>query len=210
MTLIPQLENLVSKIGIDAVPQKRRDILQPLIDYIRSKASSGLAIRLNFICTHNSRRSHLSQVWAQAMAHHCGVGNVFTYSGGTESTALFPMVAETLKSMGFQLETIAATENPIYAIKHAENEPPVIGFSKKWDNQFNPKSDFAAILTCMQADEACPIIAGAEVRIPVTYEDPKVFDETPQQAEIYAERSLQIAAEMLYVFSEVEEQLLNN
>jgi arsenate reductase len=139
------------------------------------------------------------------MAYHCGVGNVFAYSGGTESTALFTMVVETLKSMGFQLETISETENPIYAIKHAENEPPVIGFSKKWDNQFNPKSDFAAILTCMQADEACPIIAGAEVRISVTYEDPKVFDNAPQQAEIYAERSLQIAAEMYYVFSEAEE-----
>ena len=130
MTLIPQLENLVSKIGIDEVPQKRRDILQPLIDYIRSKASSGLAIRLNFICTHNSRRSHLSQVWAQAIAYHCGVGNVFAYSGGTESTALFPMVAETLKSMGFQLETIAATENPIYAIKTQRMNLPLSGFPK--------------------------------------------------------------------------------
>ncbi|MFK7784853.1 MAG: protein-tyrosine-phosphatase, partial [Crocinitomicaceae bacterium] len=89
MALFPQLDNLVSKIDIDAVSQNRRDILQPLVDYIRTKVNAGNAIRLNFICTHNSRRSHLSQVWAQAMAHYCGIGNVFAYSGGTESTALY-------------------------------------------------------------------------------------------------------------------------
>jgi arsenate reductase len=128
---------------------------------------------------------------------------VFCYSGGTEATALFPMVAETLQRSGFQINKISKNENPVYSIKFTANEHPIIGFSKKLDDDFNPKSEFAAIMTCDSANEACPFVSGAEKRIPITFEDPKAFDNTPQQAEKYNERSLQIATEMLYVFSQV-------
>ncbi len=75
--------------------------------------------------------------------------------------------------------------------------------SGKLDDHFNPASDFAAVMTCSQADVGCPFITGAEKRIPVTYDDPKAFDQTPQQKEKYHERSLQIATEMHYVFSQI-------
>ncbi len=205
MALFPQLTETVSKIDLATVLPERKEILQPLIDYIREKVINGKPVRLNFICTHNSRRSHLSQVWAQAMAYHFGFDQVFSYSGGTESTALYPMVAEILRLSGFAIETIAEGQNPVYAIKYSAKEPPVIGFSKRWDDDFNPQSGFAAILTCSQADEACPYIEGADIRIPVTYEDPKRYDDSPLQVEKYAERSLQIAAEMRYVFEKVGE-----
>ena len=71
------------------------------------------------------------------------------------------------------------------------------------EDDFNPKSKFAAILTCNSANKACPIVLGADKRIPITYEDPKVYDNTPQQAEKYQERSLQIATELFYVFSQI-------
>jgi arsenate reductase len=128
---------------------------------------------------------------------------VFCYSGGTESTALFPMIAETLQNSGFQIKTISKNENPIYSIKYAKNEHPVIGFSKKLDNDFNPKSEFVAIMTCDSANESCPFVPGAEERIPITFDDPKVFDGTPLQAEKYKEKSLQIATELFYVFSQI-------
>ena len=137
------------------------------------------------------------------MAYYFNINNVYCYSGGTESTALFPMVAETLQNSGFQINTISETDNPVYSIKYAHNEPPIIGFSKKLDDDFNPKSEFAAIMTCSQADGGCPFIAGAEKRIPITFEDPKVFDNSPQQVAKYQERSLQIATEMFYVFSKI-------
>jgi len=123
------------------------------------------------------------------------------YSGGTEETALFPKVAETLTSQGFSIFKIAETRNPVYAIKYSDNALPVIGFSKKYDSPFNPVSAFAAIMTCSQADGGCPFIAGAEKRIPITFEDPKISDGTDEQSKIYADRSLQIAAEMFHVFS---------
>jgi len=206
MPLLPQIAKTILKIDSVTIPSERREILQPLVDYIREKVIKGSPVRLNFICTHNSRRSHLAQVWAQVMACHFGIDRVFCYSGGTESTALYPMVVETLRHSGFQIETLSGLQNPVYVIKFSANEPPIIGFSKVWDAHFNPQSKFAAVMTCAQADEACPYIAGAEARIPVTYEDPKHFDKSPLQAEKYAEKSLQIASEMHHVLSKIGEE----
>ena len=202
-TLFPQIVNIIKELNPQTITEERKSVLQPLTDFIQSKVSENKEIRINFICTHNSRRSHLSQAWAQTMANYFNIKNVFCYSGGTETTALFPMVTETLQNSGFQIKPISKNENPIYSIKYADNEHPIIGFSKKLDDDFNPKSEFAAIMTCSQADGGCPFIAGAEKRIPLTFEDPKAFDNTPQQAEKYKERSLQIATELFYVFSQI-------
>jgi len=202
-SLFSEIESVIKSLKQNSISNERKVILQPLIEFVQLKVSNDQEIRINFICTHNSRRSHLSQVWAQTMAYYFNIKNVTCYSGGTESTALFPMVAETLQSSGFKIKTLSEGENPIYSIKYAENEHPIIGFSKKLDNDFNPNAKFAAVMTCSQADGGCPFIAGAEKRIPITFEDPKAFDQTPQQVEKYKERSLQIATELYYVFSQI-------
>jgi len=202
--LFQPIEKTFLALKKDSICNERKLLLQPLIDYIQLKVSDNKNVNLNFICTHNSRRSHLSQVWAQAAAHYYGVKNVYAYSGGTEATALYPMAAKTLNQAGFQINVLSEGNNPVYIIKYAENEHPIIGFSKTFDHQFNPPNDFAAVMTCSQADEACPFISGAEKRIPVKYEDPKKFDDTPLQAEKYRECSNQIATEMLYVFSQIK------
>ena len=207
--LFPEIEKLITSLDFESISDERKTTLQPLIDFIQIKSNNNQDIRLNLICTHNSRRSHLSQVWAQTAAAHFDVKNVFCYSGGTEATAMFPMAAQTLSKQGFQIKTIAEGGNPVYAIKYAENEHPVIGFSKTYDDSFNPQSEFAAILTCSSADNGCPFIAGAEKRIPITYEDPKAFDNTPQQAEKYEERSIQIATELFYVFSQIKKKYVS-
>ncbi|MCT3896980.1 protein-tyrosine-phosphatase [Elizabethkingia anophelis] len=186
------------------INEERKNVLWPLIGYIQKKINDKQLININFICTHNSRRSHLSQIWAQAAASYFNIPGVHCYSGGTEETALFPKIIETLKIQGFNILKISDGNNPVYAIKYSANTPPVIGFSKKYDNPFNPEDSYAAVMTCSQADEGCPFIAGAEVRIPITFEDPKKSDNTPEQTQVYAERSLQIAAEMLYVFSSIK------
>ena len=202
--VFPEIAAVINTFNFESISAERKIILQPLVDYIQSKAVNQQEIRLNLICTHNSRRSHLSQVWAQTAAAYYDIKNVFCYSGGTEATAMFPMVSKTLTKQGFEIKTLAEGSNPVYSIKYAANEHPVIGFSKTYDDSFNPQDEFAAIMTCSQADGECPFIAGAEKRIPITFEDPKAFDNTPQQAEKYEERSLQIAAEMFYVFSQIK------
>ncbi len=204
MPLFYNLERAIVSLNQETISNERKNTLQPLIHFIQEKVTGNKQIRLHFICTHNSRRSHLSQVWAQALAYYFNIKNVLCYSGGTESTALFPMVAETLQNSGFEIEKLSEGNNPIYSIKYAENEHPIMGFSKKFDAPFNPKSGFVAILTCSQADAGCPFIAGAEARIPIMFDDPKIFDNTPQQARKYNERSIQIANELYYVFSQIQ------
>ncbi|MDX1774786.1 arsenate reductase [Oceanihabitans sediminis] len=204
-TLFSNIEQVIKELNPKTVSPERKVVLQPLTDYIQSKVSKQQDIRLNFICTHNSRRSHFSQVWAQTMANYFHIKNVFCYSGGTKATALYPMVAETLRKSGFQINEISQNKNTVYSIKYAENEHPIIGYSKKLEDDFNPKSEFAAIMTCDSANEACPFVPGAEKRIPITFEDPKAFDNTPQQEEKYKERSLQIANELFYIFSQIKD-----
>ncbi len=199
--LFKHISNTIKSLDTNTISEDRKLVLKPLIDYLKVKHKNNNAIRLNFICTHNSRRSHLSQIWAQTMAAYYNINNVSCYSGGTEATAMFPKVGETLRNQGFKIDKLSEENNPIYSIKFSENEPSIIAFSKKFDNNFNPSSEFAAIMTCSSADEACPMVLGCDKRIAITYEDPKKSDGTPQQTETYLERSLQIATEMKFVFS---------
>lgn len=185
------------------VSEERKALLQALIDYIKKCISRDEAVILNCICTHNSRRSHLTQIWAQVSAHYYNIHGVFCYSGGTESTALYPVIVETLAAQGMKVGTIAGGSNPVYLIKYAENAMPVIGFSKKYDHFFNPASGFIAVMTCSQADDDCPYIDGAQQKISLPYEDPKSSDGTNNQKSVYLERSRQIASEILYVFSKI-------
>ncbi|MFN3753961.1 protein-tyrosine-phosphatase [Flavobacterium sp.] len=201
------LENLSKTIALSStmtVSEERKTVLLPLVDYIQDKVNAKQEIRLNFICTHNSRRSHLSQIWAQTMAFHFGISNVFCYSGGTEATAMFPKVGETLTNQGFQIQQLSQEQNPVYAVKFADNQHPIVCFSKTYFDDFNPKNHFGAIMTCNNADEGCPMVFGAEARFPIKYDDPKAFDGTDLMDEKYAERSLQIASELFFVFSNIK------
>jgi arsenate reductase len=202
--MFQDLSKTITSISKISISEERKNVLQPLVNYIQDKVNGNESIRLNFICTHNSRRSHLSQIWAQTMAFQFGIRNVFCYSGGTEATAMFSKVGETLVNQGFEIQQLSENENPVYAIKFSDNEPSIIGFSKTYFDAFNPKTNFGAIMTCNNADEGCPMVFGAEARFPIKYEDPKAFDGTEVMDEKYTERSLQIASEMYYVFNQIK------
>lgn len=203
LTLYPQLVKKIDSLP-KAVSEKRKSLLAPLITYLQKKLESREKIRLNFICTHNSRRSHLSQLWAQTMASYFGFDNITCYSAGTEATALNHTVIATLEKSGFQSTQLCSSENPIYSINYGRNELPVIGFSKTIEHRFNPQTDFAAIMTCDSANEACPFVGGADSRIAITYQDPKIYDNTPLETEKYLERSDEIASDMYFVFSQLK------
>jgi arsenate reductase (thioredoxin) len=184
------------------VSAERIPVLEMVKSYIQDNINSGNPINLNFICTHNSRRSQLSQVWAQTIAHHFGLP-VQAFSGGVEVTECNPRALSSLQRSGFEL--MAEGEiNPIYTIKFSDDAEPIKVFSKIYYDKENPKINFAAIMTCSEADENCPFIPGADKRIPLRYEDPKLFDGTPQEAEAYDRRGHQIASELYYVFSQIQ------
>jgi arsenate reductase len=184
------------------IDENRKTLLTKLANYISEKSKKAEPIHLVYICTHNSRRSHFGQVWAHIAARYFDVKNVFTFSGGTEATAFNVNAINALKRVGFNVSAIdEISSNPIYHLRFDDNEAPIICFSKVYDHFDNPSSAFAAIMTCSDAEQNCPFIPGVELRIGTTYDDPKAFDNTPQQDEKYSERCAQIAREVLFVFS---------
>ncbi len=202
IALLPTLEQIVESAKQQEIPNERLDVLDPLINYIQGKVNGGDEINLNFICTHNSRRSQFSQVWAKTAAAYYGI-SANCYSGGVEVTAFNERAVASLERSGFNITSTGET-NPIYQVFYAEGSEPIKAFSKVFDDPVNEAEKFAAVMTCSHADENCPFIPGTEKRIPVRYEDPKAFDDTPEEADRYDERSLQIASEMFYVFSKIK------
>ncbi len=200
--LFPVLLRKLEHLRNIEIPETRKQILQPLIEFIQHQKDSGEPIKLNFICTHNSRRSQLAQVWAQAISAHYGI-QVECFSGGTEETAFFKNAVEALRRAGFILKS-GAGENPHFEVYYSEEFEPLECYSKVYDSSVNPTKNFAAVMTCSHADENCPFIPGSKARIPLDYKDPKQFDDTPLAMEKYDERSDQIASEMIYVFENIK------
>lgn len=186
----------------DAIPADRKVELEALAAFVRSARDTGVA-RLNFICTHNSRRSHFGQVWAQVGAHHFGIDSlVNTYSGGTEATAFNERAVGALRRAGLDIHPSAISDNPRYAVHYAADRAPMVCFSKKYDDgAANPTSGFAAVMTCAQADRGCPVVYGSTARFSTPYEDPKASDGLPEERDTYDERCAQVAREMLYMMS---------
>jgi len=203
ISLYPELEKTIEKARQLPITQERIQVLQLLIDYIKSKRNQGQEINLNFICTHNSRRSQFSQIWAQTAADYFGVP-ARCYSGGVEITAFNERAVASIERSGFRVKA-KGDNNPLYSVFYSDQDAAITAFSKLFDDPINKAEQFAAVMTCSHADENCPFIPGTEKRIPVRYEDPKAFDKTPEEAARYDERSLQIASEMFYVFSRVGE-----
>ena len=201
--LFPALQDQLFTIESIDIPDDRKGALHELVQYVREKRDRKESIHLNFICTHNSRRSQLAQIWAQCMAAIYDVA-VQCYSGGVEVTEFNSRAVEALQSQGFEVIR-EGINNPHYYVCFSNDHPSVKCYSKVFDDQPDGALPaFAAIMTCAHADENCPVIVGAEKRFPVRYNDPKLFDGTDQESEKYTERSLQIASEMMYVFSKIK------
>ncbi|MPR34305.1 protein-tyrosine-phosphatase [Cytophagaceae bacterium SJW1-29] len=201
--MFSEIRAYLESLNIGTIPKDRQTVLTELRNYIAGKSARSEPVSLMFICTHNSRRSHLGQVWAQAAAAHYDIPGIRAFSGGTEATACNPRTVAALKRAGFVIIRSSEGENPTYKILFDEALPPVIAFSKVYDQHPNPDQSFAALMTCSHADENCPYIPGAEKRFAITYTDPKESDGTPAETSTYDARCRQIATEMKYLFSKI-------
>ena len=193
--MLSKLNSTIEQVQKIPIPENRKVILSKLVDYIQNKLEIGQSPRLNFICTHNSRRSQFSQIWAQTAAAFFTI-DVKCFSGGVELTAFNERAVASILRCGFKIEK-AGEINPKYFVYYDSKSKPIVAFSKLFDDIPSP---FAAVITCTHADDNCPFIPAAECRILVRYEDPKAFDDTTLEAEKYDDRSMQIASEMFYVF----------
>jgi arsenate reductase len=188
----------------DRIDPARQKELKEAAAFIRERATQGKSADLTFICTHNSRRSHLSQLWAQTAACYYGITNVAAYSGGTEVAACNIRTIRALRRSGFSIVQSTGGTNPVYLAQFSEAQPVVRMYSKLFMGEENPQRDFAALFCCDQAAGSCPIVKGAALRLPILYVDPKASDNSPAEQETYDERSQQIAREMFFLMSQVK------
>jgi len=201
-TLQPVITQVTQEF--DQIPPDRREALMKTAQFIRTKVEAKEDAQLTFICTHNSRRSHLSQIWAQTAAAFYRVPGVRTYSGGTETTACNARTVASLQRLGFEIDNSTPDQdNPVYLVKYSPIAAPLRAFSKVYSSEGNPQENFVALMTCDTADKGCPLVMGSVLRVPIPYVDPKVADGTPQEAATYDERSKQIAREMFFLMKQV-------
>ncbi|MEO6285615.1 MAG: protein-tyrosine-phosphatase [Dyadobacter sp.] len=204
--LNPKLAVYIETIKEDfsKIPQDRVVELDKIAAFIQKQVKASQPVQLTYICTHNSRRSHFGQIWGATAAAYYHIPNVKTYSGGTEASAFNERAVAACERAGFVITKTSEGKNPVYKVSYGADTDPLKAFSKKYDDAGNPQSNFCAIMTCSQADEACPVVKGAAARVAVPYDDPKAFDGAEQETAKYDERCKQIATETLYVFSKVK------
>jgi len=190
---IAQFDNAAQRVPATVSAERLEEL-----DALAAEIAGGRN-ELVFICTHNSRRSHLAQLWAQAAAFQCGLNEVRTFSGGTEVTAFNPRAVAALERAGWRVTAAASDASNPRRVLAADAVPDQACWSKRYDDPANPAANFIAVMTCTEADGACPVVFGAAARFAVPYVDPKRADGTPDEQAVYDTRSAEIAAEMLYV-----------
>ncbi len=190
----------IETISID---KERQGILKLIASFIVSQCKKLNDVHLNFICTHNSRRSQLSQIWAHYAIEKYKLKRIKSYSGGTEVTAFHRNTIKTLQKAGFKFKLINYShENPIYEITFSKAKNSITGFSKLYNDSIN-NDPYIVITTCSNAEQNCPFIPEAVERFHVGYTDPKVSDDSESMDKTYLETNKQIAAEMDFLFLQV-------
>jgi len=203
--LLPALHPYVAEVANDLgkVTPERRLVLDEIAANITGRLREGKTADLTFICTHNSRRSHMSQIWAQTAAYYYGIPGIRAYSGGTETTACNCRTVAAMRRVGFDIQDLTAGDNPIYEVRYAEDRPAIRAYSKKYNVDSNPRHDFIALMTCSIADKSCPVVDGASARFAIHYADPRLCDDTPTETAAYDDRCREIAREMFYIMAQV-------
>ena len=207
--LLPPLRSYMDKVAteLNAISDERKVVLGEIAGSIAGRLADGHDANLTFICTHNSRRSHMSQIWAQTAARYYGLDRVHAYSGGTEVTACNCRTITAMRSAGFAIEDATAGDNPLYLVRYADDRPPIRAYSKLYNADDNPKDGFIALMTCSKADQTCPVVKGAVARYAIHYTDPRLCDDTPTETAAYNDRCREIAREMFYIMSEARNQM---
>jgi len=205
LALRPYVKEVATELAL--VSAERRVVLDEIAATITARLEREKEANLTFICTHNSRRSHMSQIWLQTAACFYGFDRVHAWSGGTEVTACNCRTVTALRRVGFEIEDATKGDNPLYLVRYAENCSPIRTYSKRYDADANPKRDFIALMTCSSADKSCPVVEGAIARYAIHYADPRLCDDTPTETTAYNERCREIAREMFYIMSEVRRRV---
>ena len=118
--------------------------------------------RVLFLCTHNSARSQM----AEGLLRRLGSERFESFSAGTEATHVRPLAIRAMAELGIDISMQA---------------------SKTLDRYLCEQFD-AVITVCDQANEACPVFAGARERLHWSFPDPsKAVGTEDEQLAVYRE-----------------------
>jgi hypothetical protein len=186
------------------VPDSTGKMLKEAGTYIIDHLNSGRETSISFVCEHNSRKSHLGQVWTQMAAQYYGIDSVICYSGGTTPTYVNQRIIKALENTGFQIsEKGIAGEGPIYYLNYNKPSQGFEIFSKRYDHAMNPDTNYIAISLCYNPEECCPITGGADEQLTIPYPDLQPYDNTPLETKMYDEQCRMIARDMFFMMNYV-------
>jgi len=186
------------------IPARKQELLI-LSNYLSTQIQEGKTPSVTVICTHNSRRSHLAQLWLAIASDYYQTPKISTFSGGTETSAFNPRTVAALQKIGLKItsKNLSVT-NPIYEVCWTDQMAPYLAFSKQYSDAPNPQTDFLALMVCSHADVHCPIVTGSTLKLALPYQDPKAFDDTDLDASEYTKTCALIGLEMLFVLKQLQ------
>lgn len=185
-------------------PARKQDLLN-LSNYLITQIQEGKTPSVTVICTHNSRRSHLAQLWLAIASDYYQTHKISTFSGGTEISAFNPRTVAALQKIGLKITSKnLSVANPVYEVCWSDQMAPYLAFSKQYSDAPNPQKDFLALMVCSHADVHCPIVTGSTRKLALPYQDPKAFDDTDLEASEYTKTCALIGLEMLFVLKQLQ------
>ncbi len=206
--LFPSLSRNADRLlqETSAIGAQRTQLLEHAAQQIVDRFQAKQPLYFSVVCTHNARRSQIGQAWLNALATYHGLSNITAFSAGTETSAFHPNAVKALQTIGFQIEGNFEAPNPHYQTKIGEAHPAFEQFSKTLDDPSIPQQDLVAIMVCRSADEACPFVPGASLRLSIPFEDPGKTDQTPEAPAAYLATVEEIGRSFNFLLAEVKQR----
>ena len=201
--LTPYCESLEDEFN--NVPDSTQEQLKVAGTYIINRLNNGQIASISFVCEHNSRKSHLGQIWTTLATQYYQLDHVKCYSGGTTPTYVNQRIINALGNTGIQIsEKGIAGHGPKYLLDYGKSSRGFEIFSKRFDHPMNPDTNYLAISLCLNPDECCPISYGADKQLSIPYEDLQPFGNTPLESAKYDEQCRMVARDMFYMMDFVK------
>ena len=185
----PVFNKFFSRIDSFNPNQKRKKRLDNIASVINENLNKTRSIV--FLCTHNSRRSQICEVWGKVFAEIYRK-KININSAGAFKTVVHSQVYESIVKCGLVVD----------------NKKEIFFDKKKF--KLNSKTidsltmkNFIAVMTCSNAEKSCPNDPRSIRNIKMFFNDPRIYDETDKMSREYLNTTIYIAEELNYIFKNI-------
>ncbi len=175
----PVFNKFFSRIDSFNPNQKRKKRLDNIASVINENLNKTRSIV--FLCTHNSRRSQICEVWGKVFAEIYRK-KININSAGAFKTVVHSQVYESIVKCGLVVD----------------NKKEIFFDKKKF--KLNSKTidsltmkNFIAVMTCSNAEKSCPNDPRSIRNIKMFFNDPRIYDETDKMSREYLNTTTYIA-----------------